>query len=245
MVFPQYKDKHLHAALFNAKDYVAYNHRGARCPGAVIIMYDSELMQRTRRRYALKPIRHKSHAYDLYTINGVGVVHMKGIGAPHAVGFAEDLIARGAKRFISIGTAGGLFQEGVFLCDKALRDEGTSHHYVHHGKYSHPDKKLTSSLGKCMAEQGIAFQRKPTWTIDAPYRETKKEVARYTKEGIATVEMEASALFALGTVRKVKMAAAFAVSDVLGRKWDPRFKHINLKRSLDSLFDAALDCLRS
>jgi purine-nucleoside phosphorylase len=95
-----------------------------------------------------------------------------------------------------------------------------------------------------MTQNGIDFGRKPTWTIDAPYRETKKEIEKYTKEGIATVDMEASALFALGKVRRVRVAAAFAVSDVLGKKWNPQFEHINLKRSLDSLFDAAFDCLR-
>ena len=34
----------------------------------------------------------------------------------------------------------------------------------------------------------------PTWTTDAPYRETVEEITRYRGEGILTVEMEAAAL---------------------------------------------------
>ena len=54
--------------------------------------------------------------------------------------------------------------------------------------------------------------------------------------------MEAAALFAVAKVRKAKIASAFVVSDILGEKWDPRFEHINTKKGLDKLFEAAIDC---
>ena len=59
------------------------------------------------------------------------------------------------------------------------------------------------------------------------------------------MEMESSALFTVARVRKVKIAAAFVVSDVLGdEKWDPQFdaKHVNQK--LNQLFDVAMECLQ-
>ncbi len=55
--------------------------------------------------------------------------------------------------------------------------------------------------------------------------------------------MEASALFAVASVRKVKIASAFVVSDILGEKWVPKFEHINVKKGLDTLFEAAVACL--
>ena len=56
--------------------------------------------------------------------------------------------------------------------------------------------------------------------------------------------MEASALFAVAKLRKVKIAAAFVVSDILGEdKWDPNFDAKHVKQSLNKLMDAAVDCL--
>jgi len=75
---------------------------------------------------------------------------MTGIGAPNATAVFEELIALGGKEFINVGTAGGLHHEGIFLCNKALRDEGTSHHYLPNGKFTYPDEKLTKKLGRLL-----------------------------------------------------------------------------------------------
>jgi purine-nucleoside phosphorylase len=74
-----------------------------------------------------------------------------------------------------------------------------------------------------LIKNNINFSEGTTWTIDAPYRETTKEINKYKKEGIATVEMEAAALFAVTRYRKLKSAAIFSISDVLGEKWEPKF----------------------
>ncbi|MBI1968679.1 hypothetical protein HYS49_02105, partial [Candidatus Woesearchaeota archaeon] len=95
-----------------------------------------------------------------------------------------------------------------------------------------------------LLKNNISFQKATSWTIDAPYRETKAEIQKYKKQNVATVEMESSALFTVAQIRKVKIASAFVVSDVLGEdKWDPQFdaKHVN--RKLYQLFDVALGCL--
>ena len=96
-----------------------------------------------------------------------------------------------------------------------------------------------------LERNNLEFFTASTWTIDAPYRETKKEVVHYKKLGIATVEMEASALFAVASVRKVKVAAAFVVSDILGEKWDPQFHKLDVKKALNKLADISLKCLSS
>ncbi|MEM3341686.1 MAG: hypothetical protein QW728_03245 [Thermoplasmata archaeon] len=90
----------------------------------------------------------------------------------------------------------------------------------------------------------FSFKKATSWTINAPYRETKAEIQNYKKQNVATVEMESSALFTVAKIRKVKIASAFVVSDVLGEnKWDPQFdaKHVNQK--LNQLFDSALECV--
>ena len=56
--------------------------------------------------------------------------------------------------------------------------------------------------------------------------------------------MESSALFTVAKIRKVKIASAFVVSDVLGEeKWDPQFGKKHVKVNLHALLDAAVDCL--
>jgi uridine phosphorylase len=169
---------------------------------------------------------------------------MKGIGSPHAATILEELISLGGKEFLNIGLAGGLDTFGIYLCEAAIRDEGTSHHYLPQGKYSYPDSKLTQRLARCLKKNRIEFTRGITWTIDAPYRETKTEIAHYKKEGVKTVEMEASALFAVAKMRKVKIASAFAVSDIVGGEaWDPQFQAKHVVQNVNKLFDVGVECL--
>ncbi len=247
MAYPNFKDKHLEEALFNPQDYYNWDIFLQRGHGKTIKKYILLYYPRILKYFIKKYKPQKIKAYRLiiiYRYKDIGVICMTGIGAPNAVTVMEELIAFGGKEFINIGSCGGLDGFGAFLCDRAIRDEGTSLHYQKYEKYSYPDKKLTEKLGKFMSQHGMEFQRSTTWTIDAPYRETKAEIKQYKKEGVKTVEMEASALFVVANIRKVKIASAFVVSDVLGeKKWDPQFdaKHVNEK--LNQLFDVSLKCL--
>jgi uridine phosphorylase len=244
MVFPKYKNKHLEEALFSARDYSNYKKmRKDITPKKMIICYQKSIEVYFKKKFKGKFEKIKiNNSLDYYKTKDIGFIKMKGVGSPNAATIMEELIALGVKEFINLGTAGGLYSEGVFLCSKAVRDEGTSHHYIKDGIYIEPDKKLTDRLGNSLEKFEINYQRGITWTIDAPYRETKKEIEYYKKLGVRTVEMEASALFAVAKVRKVKIASIFAVSDVLGKKWDPKFHEIDLKKTLNKLVDASIDC---
>src|SRR3989344_5422226 len=187
MTYPNFKNKHLHEALFNPNDYVNYKKwNRKKFPKKYIITYQSEIKSYFIRKY--KPKKYSLYSLlNIYVYKNIGFVKMTGIGAPNATAVFEELIALGGKEFINVGTAGGLHHEGIFLCDKALRDEGTSHHYIPFGKYSYPNKKLTDRMRMQFIKDKIKFFEGATWTIDAPYRETKAEVERYAKQGIKTV----------------------------------------------------------
>lgn len=244
MSFPKFKNKHLEKALFEPQDFINYKKFSKRkLPKKYIITYQTSALNYFKRKYHPKKIEIYS-LLTIYRYKDIGFIKMKGVGSPHSAGILEELIALGGKEFLNIGTAGGLQHEGIFLCNKALRDEGTSYHYIPHGDYSHPDKSLTKKLGKAIEKQGLEYYRGTTWTTDAPYRETKAEIQKYKKQGIATVEMEASALFTVAKYRKVKIASAFVVSDILGEKWEPKFHKLDMKRTLHKLIDAAVKCLR-
>lgn len=244
MQYPNFKNKHLQKALFHPEDYINYKKWiGKKFPKKYIITYQTSAKNYFLRKY--KPKMHKLYSLlGIYIYKDIGFVKMTGIGAPNAVTVFEELIALGGQKFLIVGTAGGLHHEGVFLCEKALRDEGTSYHYMGQGKFSYPDSKLTKSFAKFIMNLGMEVFKGTSWTIDAPYRETKVEVEKYAKQGISTVEMEAAALFSVAKYRKVKIASAFVVSDLLGKEWLPKFHRFNVKRTQNKLIDAAVNCIR-
>jgi uridine phosphorylase len=125
------------------------------------------------------------------------------IGAPFAVLVAEELFALGCKALVSISSAGLIAEElsppFFLLIDKALRDEGTSHHYLPPGRFAIADTSLVNAVERRLVEASLPTYRGSSWTTDAPFRETERLIALRRQEGIVSVEMEAAALLALGS----------------------------------------------
>jgi purine-nucleoside phosphorylase len=83
-----------------------------------------------------------------------------------------------------------------------------------------------------------------TWTTDAPYRETRQEIAKYRKEGIVTVDMEASAMYVVARKRQARAASLFVISDIVaGEKWKTAFTSKAVSDSLMKAFQIALKAL--
>ncbi|MFW6144368.1 MAG: nucleoside phosphorylase [Candidatus Natronoplasma sp.] len=142
-----------------------------------------------------------------------------GVGASAASMAVENLIALGIDKFISIGTA-GTFQNkidigDIVVCEKALRDEGVSYHYLPPSRYTEPSEVMNENMIDVLEDEGYDHHLGPTWTIDAVFRETEKEIETYREEGIYTVDMEAAALFAVGDHRDVEITSLFTISDRL------------------------------
>jgi len=145
---------------------------------------------------------------DMWTVDvddvTIGVVGMA-VGAPFAVLVAEQLAASGAQLVISIASAGQISQAdrmpGFVLIDRALRDEGTSAHYLPPGRWSHLDPAMKARLAGAFDHLPGLVLAGSSWTTDAPYRETAGAIAAADAEGITCVEMEAAALYAYATAR--------------------------------------------
>ena len=176
------------------------------------------------------------------------VMKAAGVGSPTAVMTLEELIASGVTTFVSLGAAGGL-QEAmgigdIVICDRAIRDEGTSHHYLSVAKYAHACPKLTARLSKAIEKNGIPAQTGTSWTTDAPYRETIEDLRHYREEGVTTVEMEAAALFAVGEYRGVSVSSIFAISDLVSEDgWHQRYHSEEKQEGMRRIFAAALDAI--
>jgi uridine phosphorylase len=257
MAFPNYRNKHAKKALFSAHDYWAYlrtRGKGAtfRPPSGIILCYQSSLLKHileTHRTTETVMYHRGLHLLD-ETGGQIGVMGSFGIGAPAAVTVLEELIALGVGKFISVGSAGTLQIDikigDLIVCDKAIRDEGTSHHYLKPAKYAHASATMTAKITRALDALDHKYRIGTSWTIDAPYRETVAEVRQYQKQGIATVEMEAAALFAVAQYRKVDMGAMFSVSDSLAElEWKPKFHSKSTSKGLESIYSAALTALLS
>lgn len=176
------------------------------------------------------------------------LVVKSGFGAPMAVMVMEELIASGIRDFVNIGSAGGI-QSGltigdIVICDKSIRDEGTSNHYLPYEKYALARTDITADLCKVMESKGIEYRKGTSWTTDAPYRETVEKFKKYRKEGVLTVEMEASALFAVGDFRKVKVCSAFVISDRLTEAgWVQEYHGSGKIEGLKTIFSIAVELL--
>lgn len=182
------------------------------------------------------------------TQGNIGICGNFGIGAPIAAILLEELSAFDVKFFISIGTAGALQKNlkigNVVLCERAIRDEGTSHHYFQCEKYSYPSQILNQKIMQTIKKMGVEYNLGTSWTTDAPYRETLKEIDHYKREGVLTVDMEASAVFTVASTLDVDVGAIFTISDYVGeREWQPYF-HLT-DEHLQTLFKIAVNTLNS
>ena len=250
MAFPVFKNKSEAISLFHAADLLNYTAgktgRLKTVPFGVIFCYQNSVHAYVQSHY--QTTRLGGIPLEVFLLDDFGdrvaYMHQAGFGAPAAAVSLELLIACGVRNFISIGTAGGLQKDltlgDIVLCDKAIRDEGTSYHYQSPARFARSDKKLLHALEKQLAIKKNPYITGPGWTTDAVFRESVEEVRQYQQEGILTVDMEASALFTIAGYRKVALAAAFVVSDDLsGLKWKPAFFSNTVREGLHTLFDAA------
>ena len=97
----------------------------------------------------------------------------------------------------------------LHFIDKALRDEGTSYHYLPPSEFSRADRSLLACLSGAFNHMPVPVERGATWTTDAPFRETGETIEAMKKKGLLAVEMEAAALYAFA-VSRTKPVLCFA-----------------------------------
>lgn len=183
------------------------------------------------------------------TKNRAAVVGQFGVGAPVVGVLAEEFAAWGAEKLILMGLAGGLqpaLRSGdLVLAETAVRDEGTSHHYLPPSVTVAASETLSAWVATAVHAANLPFTRGATWTTDAPYRETAVAVAHYQQQNVQTVEMEAAALFAVAQHCQIQAAALLAISDSLaGGSWQPAADPKLPERSLIHGLDAILERYR-
>jgi uridine phosphorylase len=146
------------------------------------------------------------------------------VGASFAVLVAEQLFAAGCQLLISITSSGQVVPKDdppyFVLIERALRDEGTSHHYSEPGQYARLDADLRDPVASACQSVSRPVYTGATWTTDAPFRETEAAIERARSEGILAVEMEAAALYTFAAVRDSPVVCFAHVTNQMGQGED-------------------------
>ncbi len=153
------------------------------------------------------------------TIDGLrcGIVP-RTIGGPYAVLVAEQLHAAGARLIVGLTSAGrvspALPLPSILVIDEAIRDEGTSLHYLPAAPtVAAPTPGIGALLAAELRALDVPVTTGMVWTTDAPYRETSDQLRMWAEKGVLAVEMQAASLFAFARAREAHVAMVALVSN--------------------------------
>lgn len=186
-------------------------------PDVCLLDPDGDIVDRLRAADRAEPHAHwPGYHTTLYEAEladrSIGIIG-QAVGASFAVLVAEQLFAAGCELLLSITSAGQIVPQGdppyFVLIEEALRDEGTSYHYLPPSSYAALDPSLQGRLRGSFSEVPVLVHAGRSWTTAAPYRETETAIAGAREEGVLAVEMEAAALYAFAEARG-KPVACFA-----------------------------------
>jgi len=138
------------------------------------------------------------YTYDLDGTE-IGIIPCA-VGASYAVLVAEQLFVSGCDLLISVTSAGIITDETIpkqfALITEAIRDEGTSYHYIPPDKPARISTLVLNQIQEKINQNEILFFEGKSWTTDAPYRETASSINYMKEQNVTCVEMEVAALYA-------------------------------------------------
>ncbi|MDO5409964.1 MAG: nucleoside phosphorylase [Lachnospiraceae bacterium] len=155
------------------------------------------------------------------------VLYLSDVGAPACVGVLEDVYAMGVEKVIMFGTCGVLDSSiedcSVIIPNAAMRDEGTSFHYMPAGDEILVNPRYTDDFQEILRRYSCRYTVGKVWTTDGFYRETREKVRIRKSQGCICVDMECSAAAAAAQFREKELFQFFYAADNLDHeKWDRR-----------------------
>jgi len=159
--------------------------------------------------------------YDFLLGNTTAGIVGNAVGSPFAVLVAEEMFVSGCRLLLSLTSAGKIDEQAdlprFLVISKALRDEGTSDHYVERGGSCLLNSALLKTLIAALDNSPVPLGLGTSWTTDAPFRETAAAVRRMLKLGADCVEMEAAALYAFAQARGKDVICIAHVTNSMAR----------------------------
>lgn len=174
--------------------------------------------------------RNANGRVPIYKINYKGIdiaLFVSRVGASACVVSYEEVTSMGLEKLIMFGTCGVLDRNiedlAIIIPNSAIRDEGTSYHYIKSSREIDINTKYRDDFIKILENRNCSYVEGKVWTIDAPYRETRDKVLKRKEEGAVCVDMECSAMSAVSKFRNKDLFQFFYAADNLdGAKWDMR-----------------------
>lgn len=194
-------------------------------PAVCILDPDGDMVRRLRKDGRSKPFEGWPCYHtqlDTFELAGqtVGIVGCA-VGAPFAVLIAEELFESGCRLLLSVTSAGQIVPAGptpyFVIIDRALRDEGTSYHYAEPSEYGEAAVEFVAVAVNALKAAGLRTIVGPTWTTDAPFRETVEAIDAAKRRGILAVEMEAAALYTFAKARQANVLCIAHVTNTMGQ----------------------------
>lgn len=169
------------------------------------------------------------------------------LGAPAATQLLDWLISYGVKQVIAVGNAGALIdiaENKLLIPNKAIRNEGTSFHYLKPSKFIDLNSDFLIQIQKSLKKLKIHYKEVITWTTDGFFRETSQKIQNARNLGASVVEMECAALAACAQFRKVDFAQLLFTADTLAdeanyneRSWGNNSYMKGMKTAIEILTD--------
>lgn len=154
-------------------------------------------------------------------------VFYPGQGAPLCAVTLERVLAAGVEVIVACGGAGalvpGLELGDVVVVASALRDEGTSYHYLAPSRTVAADPFVVETLTAVAEAADVGCTSGRTWTTDGLFRQTPQRISRRRDEGCIVVEQEAAAMLAIASFRGIRLGQyLYAGDDLSGAVHDDR-----------------------
>lgn len=202
-------------------------------PKVGITCFSKKLMDRYVEIFKGEKIAEISNAngrVPVYKIMYKGIefaLFMSRVGAPACTVAYEEVLAMGLEKLIMFGTCGVLDRNiedlAIIIPSSAIRDEGTSYHYMKSSEEISVNEKYVSEFIEVLNANKVSYVKGKVWTTDAPYRETRAKVLKRKEQGCVCVDMECSAMNAVAKFRNKDLFQFFYAADNLdSAKWDQR-----------------------
>jgi DeoD family purine-nucleoside phosphorylase len=172
-------------------------------------------------------------------------VQATGMGCPTAAIVMEELVQLGVKRFLRVGTCGGLQQDlelgDLIVALSAVPADGTARHYVNHEPHCPTaDWELVHGAVHAAKELEQPMRVGAIASSDTFYDPDEGRHERWSSRGVLAVEMEAAVIFTLGALRKVQAGCLLTVSDIVIGGEFTRISDEDLQAAVDRMTRVAL-----
>jgi len=190
------------------------------------------------------------------TIDGEKVsVCSTGIGGPSTAIAVEELIAIGADTFIRVGTSGGMQPEQVpgelAITLAAIRDEGTSMHYMPPEFPAVADINVIEALRQAAIKLDVPYRVGITQSKDSFYGQhepgrmpvadrLQQRWKAWKMGGAICSEMEAATLFILGNIYRVRTGGIMLVA----ANQESNDPNVGVVEELDDLLAVSIEAFK-